>query len=194
MRLKELNKLKRHIEQEFALNSFYSATMDRDMATEFALVSTNGSDILSILVVLHMDRTLVHIRPFACAEHLSVIPAEREVLISMGSVFRLESIEFNESSQVWIITLILIEFDKDDVKSLRINPTTNEIPLVPYRKEKRAIDDEDGVRPLFRAAMHDTLLVNEYVKKENKQNETIEQEAGRLKADMEDIFKMYEKR
>ena len=194
MRLKELNKLKRHIGQEFALNSFYSATLDRDMAMEYALVSTNGLDILSVLVVLHMDRTLVHIRPFACVEHFSVIPAEREVLISMGSVFRLESIEFSESSQVSIITLILVEFNKDDIKSLRINPTTNKVSLVPYEEEERPVNNEDSVPPFFRAAMHDTFLVNEYIKEENEQNETIEQEASRLKASMEGIFQIYGKR
>jgi hypothetical protein len=76
MHIRELNKLKRHVGSEFALNSFYSATLDQDTGTEFALIATNGSDIVSVLVIIHIDRKLVYTRPFAIIEHLSVIPDE----------------------------------------------------------------------------------------------------------------------
>ncbi|CAF2124098.1 unnamed protein product [Rotaria magnacalcarata] len=170
------------------------ATLDRDMAIEFVLVSTNGSDILSVLVVLNLDRTLLYIRPFASIEHLSVIPQEREVSISIGSIFRLHSVEFVESIQVWIIKMTLIEFDRDDIKSLRIYSAAHQVSLDIYRKEKSSIDDEDAAAPFFCAAIHYTIMVNEYAKLENNRTELIQQETDRLKENMEDIFKIYGKR
>ena len=190
MKRRELNKLKRHIGKEFALNSFYSATVDREIGMEFAVISTNGNDILSVLVVLNIDRSLIYIRSYASIEHLSVIPGEREVLITMGSVFRLQSIEFDSSIDVWIINLLLIEHDKDDVKKLKINSQTNDISFVTYQEIDNPIDDENSVHPFFAAAMHDTLLVHQYM---NKENLTIEDESNDLQNKMTDIFQIYGK-
>jgi hypothetical protein len=194
MKLRELNKLKRHIGKDFALNSFYSATVDRDIGVQFAVISTNGSDILSVLVVLNIDRTLICTRAYASIEHLSAIPDEREVLIAMGSVFRLESVEFDESIQIWVIRMMLMEHNKDDVKKLIINPNTHEVSFITYQGKENSIDDDDSVHPLFAAAMQDTIMVHQYVKDNDNTMKTIQDETARLTNEMEDIFRIYGKR
>ena len=198
MKLRELNKLKRHMGKDFALNSFYSATVDRDIGVEFALISTNESDIVPVLVVLNIDRTQVYTRACASVDHLSIIPDERAVLIALGSVFCLQPVEFDESIQTWIIRMMLIEHNKDDVKQLNVNADTHQVSFLTYRGKENSIDnntdDSASVHPLFAAAMKNTIMVHHYIKDNDNTMETIQDEATRLTKETEDVFRIYGKR
>jgi hypothetical protein len=126
------------------------------------------------------NRDITFTRPFVIIEDFSVISDEREVLISMGSVFCLQTIEFNVTFQMWTIQMVLIEYNKNDVKQLKIDPLTHEVSLETYQDRPNNIDPNDEY-PLFTAALSDTISVQNYVKLEKNKHEIIQQQTDELK-------------
>jgi hypothetical protein len=107
----------------------------------------------------------------------------------MGSVFCLQSVEFNKEISVWIVRMILVEHNKDDVKQLKFNPSTHSVSFETYQGTPSSFDN--GVHPLFYAAMHDTIMVHSYIRSEKNTCQTIQQETEELKKEMQDIFYIY---
>jgi hypothetical protein len=79
--------------QLVSMNSFLSTTRDRNYALALVESGSNRLDELkSVLFEIDLDRDLSKMKPYADISRESAIQSEDEVLIMLGSVFRLNSI------------------------------------------------------------------------------------------------------
>jgi hypothetical protein len=94
----ELQTLKDSVGQFISMNSFLSTSIDRRSAISFLTSSTASGDLQRILFEIDLDPTLAGIKPFANITSNSFYVDEQEVLIMLGSIFRLVKIDFQKSS------------------------------------------------------------------------------------------------
>ncbi|UJR22195.1 hypothetical protein I4U23_025259 [Adineta vaga] len=108
MNLKEVTMLEQNVNQMISMNSFLSATTDKELAKVFAGVSDEMIDISSIQSVLFIikisDMTKDTI-PFAFIQNYSCCPSEEEILFSIGAIFEVISVEQHE--KIWHVNLQL---------------------------------------------------------------------------------------
>ncbi|CAF1319918.1 unnamed protein product [Adineta ricciae] len=98
----ELNKLKASIGQFISMNSFLSTTIDRDVALFFIGDTHSLDDELEpILFEIDVDPRPDGTKPVADITSLSYFRAEQEVLIMLGSIFRLTDLHQDEN-EIWI--------------------------------------------------------------------------------------------
>lgn len=111
----EIRYLQSHVGQLLSLSSFTSTTMDRDLAVLFAGCREN---MISVLFEIHLGITVDNTQPFAYLGVYSAIPDELEVLISMGTIFKLVSLNYDSNSTMWTITLELCRQHNRDIKNI----------------------------------------------------------------------------
>ena len=99
----EFQSLKNSIGQFITMNSFLSTSLDRRLALSFLTSSTASDDLQRVLFEIEIDPTLPSIKPCANITSHSFFTDEQEVLIMLGSIFRLKSI--NHHDRVWIRAL-----------------------------------------------------------------------------------------
>ena len=75
------------------MNSFLSTSVDRRQALSFLYASTSSSSMQRVLFEIDVDPQLDGVKPFANITSLSYFSGEDEVLLMLGSIFRLVSIE-----------------------------------------------------------------------------------------------------
>jgi tetratricopeptide (TPR) repeat protein len=121
MSLDELNKLqkKHRAGTLITTNSYFSTTMNRDIARKFAGQSTEGMVSVLFEVATQIKNSDTNQRkPFAfIGSHSKFGADELEVLFSIGSFFKINKIFYDESDAVWIVQVIFID---DDDTSLEI--------------------------------------------------------------------------
>ncbi|CAF1642179.1 unnamed protein product, partial [Adineta ricciae] len=104
----EIEKLyrERHSIDIIIINSFCSATDDRDMALIFSGAGCYSStnDIQSVLLEITVDQ-MESEKPFAKIRHLSSNSDEDETLFTAGSRFQVSDITYSIEEQVWIVKL-----------------------------------------------------------------------------------------
>ena len=90
----------------FVINSFLSATADRDVSVLFLDSSNQEDEMACVLfeIEISFDKPC---RPFADVTHLSHVPDEHEVLFSIGTLFELQDIRYDEHDRFWIAKLAL---------------------------------------------------------------------------------------
>ena len=109
----ELNALKNSIGQLISVNSFLSTSTNRKLALSFLQSSSVSSDDFEkILFEIQADPETNESKPFANITSFSYFPGEDEVLMMLGSIFRLENIDFDQKIHCSIIRLTLCG-DKD---------------------------------------------------------------------------------
>ncbi len=105
--------------QLVSMNSFLSTTRDRDYALALVESGSNSLDeIQSVLFEIDFDRNLSEMKPYADISRESAIPSEDEVLIMLGSVFRLNSVYSENDGRSWIIRISLSNDDQNEVRDL----------------------------------------------------------------------------
>lgn len=115
----ELKYLKRSINQFISTNSFFSTTANRDIAINFAnRLSEMSSDLLIVLFIIEANPDVAKSKPFADIRSLSFFPHECEVLFMIGCIFRLLSIQRNETEKIWEIRMELAGDDDIALKNL----------------------------------------------------------------------------
>ncbi|UJR13243.1 hypothetical protein I4U23_000265 [Adineta vaga] len=112
----ELQALKNSIGQFISMNSFLSTSVDRRSALSFLYSSTASTDLQRILFEIDLDPNLSNIKPFANITSLSFFTDEQEVLVMLGSIFRLVNIEHKD--RVWVVQLTLCSDDDNDLKPI----------------------------------------------------------------------------
>ncbi|CAF1604356.1 unnamed protein product, partial [Didymodactylos carnosus] len=113
----ELNLMKSNAEQFITMNNFLSTTFSRKTAVKFAKQVTVNNDVERILFEMEADTRLLT-KPFANIEHLSYYEEENEVLIMLGSIFRITELYYNERNNIWIAKLILCSEEDYDLKEI----------------------------------------------------------------------------
>lgn len=83
----ELKFLRVAVGQFISINSFFSTTVNRDIALFFLGDSTIINNLQRILFEIDADPHLDGIKPFANISLVSYCPDEEEILMMIGSVF-----------------------------------------------------------------------------------------------------------
>ncbi|CAF1273675.1 unnamed protein product [Adineta steineri] len=113
----ELEILRTSIGQLISMNSLLSTTLNREQALKFLCRSKISDDEHRILFEIDADPQLTGIKPFAEIANLSYYPKEEEVLLMLGSIFRLNDISRNVDDS-WNIQMTLCSDDDNDLKSI----------------------------------------------------------------------------
>ncbi|CAF1449663.1 unnamed protein product [Rotaria sp. Silwood1] len=98
-----LQQLQDNIGALISMNGFLSTTLSRDTALEvFAGVGHNRNDCESVLFEFCIDETIT--RTYADISVISQYPEEEEVLFTIGSIWKINSVQKN-NDLYWIVTL-----------------------------------------------------------------------------------------
>lgn len=113
----ELETLKGRIGKLVSTNSFLSTSDDREVAKMFVGGPSLPDNMRSVLFEIEADPLMVDTKPFADITLMSQYPEEREILFMFGSVFRVSSVDLDETFG-WIIRMSLCDDDDQDVREL----------------------------------------------------------------------------
>ncbi|CAF3508358.1 unnamed protein product [Rotaria sp. Silwood1] len=117
MATNELEMLKASIGQLISMNSFLSTTTNRRAALSFLYSSTLSDNLERVLFQIEANPHLDGVKPFAGISSLSYFPDEDEVLLMLGSILRLVSIDVGERG-VSIIRSTLCSNSDHDVQAV----------------------------------------------------------------------------
>ncbi|CAF2726265.1 unnamed protein product [Rotaria sp. Silwood2] len=107
----ELNLMKNNIGEFLSMNSFVSTSHNRLVALQFARTSTMiRDDMQPIIFEITIDPRL-KTKAFADITKYSSFSKEQEILIMIGTLFRIETVIKNENDRVWVARLSLASED-----------------------------------------------------------------------------------
>ncbi|CAF1534970.1 unnamed protein product, partial [Didymodactylos carnosus] len=113
----EVQQLNNFRGQLISMNSFLSTTLDREMAVFFlGDIEVLDGDLQPVLFEIEADPRIDGVKPFANITPFSYIEDEEEVLMMLGSIFRLVRIRYE--GPLCIIQLVLCSENDDDVKPI----------------------------------------------------------------------------
>lgn len=110
----ELERLKQSIGKLISINSFLSTTMAYSTALQFLSPSRS---LQRIVFEIKADPKMTNAKPFTNISKHSDYPGESEVLFMIGSIFRLESIDQNDTN-VWVIRMTLSSEEEHGLKQV----------------------------------------------------------------------------
>jgi tetratricopeptide (TPR) repeat protein len=113
----ELENLKTNIGGFISFNTFLSTSLDKDVALLFAGQGDNRPLRESILFQIKIF-TQSNLKPFANIKEKSFMKDEDEILFSLGTIFRIESVECL-NQYIWIINLTLSGDEDLQIQNLR---------------------------------------------------------------------------
>jgi tetratricopeptide (TPR) repeat protein len=108
LNIDELNTLKRSVDGLISMNSFLSATLNRDLAVVFAGTNNQpdaSSPMQSVLFIIDVEDMSKETTPFAPIKSFSCFEEEDEVLFTIGAIFKVQSVEQHEN--MWHVQLQL---------------------------------------------------------------------------------------
>jgi hypothetical protein len=112
MKINQLNEIRENINGFISMNSFLSATQDKQVAIVFSGDGrTTNSDEISVIYEMLIN-TNIRSTPYAKIE--SVMTDEKEILFSMGSIFRIGEIDkFPDHDKVYRVKLTMEHIECD---------------------------------------------------------------------------------
>ena len=115
MHIEELEKFRQSQGHLVSINTFFSTSKIYMVAAGFCIDDPQlQSDFRSVIFEIEVDSS-AHRRPFAQISHDSAMEDEEEILFSMCSVFRIESVEPDD---IWYIKLKLTDEMSDELTNL----------------------------------------------------------------------------
>ncbi len=117
MSYEELNILKDSKDKLISMSSFLSTTFNSQLALMYLASSTNDNTLERVLFEIDADPNLIGVKPFADLSKISCFPEEEEVLMMLGSVFRLKNIRLDEN-QIWHIEMKLCSDHDCDLQAI----------------------------------------------------------------------------
>ncbi|CAF1479083.1 unnamed protein product, partial [Rotaria sordida] len=111
----ELEILKQSLHQFISINSFFSTSTNSQKVHKFFHGSADNLR-QPVLFEIYADPKMVVLKPFANVSEYSEYPGESEILFTLGSIFRLNSIEYSNGDKVWIIRMTLCSENEHDLK------------------------------------------------------------------------------
>jgi tetratricopeptide (TPR) repeat protein len=100
-----------------SMNSFFSTSLDRNIALMFLDPSNNDNKLKKVLFEIDADPCRDHVKPFANITSFSYYQEEKEVLMMLGSVFRIDNIHLDQH-HIWVVNLTLCSDTDHDLKSV----------------------------------------------------------------------------
>ncbi|CAF3971426.1 unnamed protein product [Rotaria sp. Silwood1] len=99
-----------------SINHFLSTSKNKKIALSFASQSINRSGIVAVLFEMKINPKSRK-SPFSDISKLSFYPKEDEVLFSMGTVFRIQSVEKDKKNVgIWNVSLVLTDDEDENLK------------------------------------------------------------------------------
>ncbi|CAF0961802.1 unnamed protein product [Rotaria sordida] len=114
----ELEILKQCRDQFISVNSFFSTSIDKQLALSFLKLSDDKENLEAVLFQIDADPKMAITKPFADITEYSEYKDEAEVLFMLGSIFRLDSVNRSKHGQVWIIQMTLCNDDEHNLKQV----------------------------------------------------------------------------
>ena len=111
----ELKLIQSNVGQFISMNSFLSTTHRRQTALTFLNAIQLNNDIDRILFEIDIDPRQ-KTTPFSSIDRLSYFKSEDEVLIMLGALFRIESINEEKAEKLWIAHIKLASEDDFHLK------------------------------------------------------------------------------
>ncbi|UJR06839.1 hypothetical protein I4U23_011127 [Adineta vaga] len=131
VRKEELEELKSKVGGLLFFNQFLSATLDSSIAAEFARATYEDPSKEGLLYEIEIDLPTMNtdLTPFAYISQYSSFAEEREVLISMHSLFLIENIELYDN--FWVLKLKIVNgiWDADFDERSIFSQQSYEIPI-----------------------------------------------------------------
>jgi hypothetical protein len=113
----EINSLKESIGSFISIHTFFSTVVDRNRALEFLNTCNQSNGFHRVFFQIDADPQMVTTKPFADITRYSDFPQEREILFSIGSLFRITNVQ-QRDDQIWIIEMTLCGDDDSDLQVL----------------------------------------------------------------------------
>ena len=111
-----LEKLKNSLGEFISMNSFVSASLDRQLALFYIADANFSSNLERVLFDIEADPRLDAVKPFANITSISYFCKEKEVLFTVGAIFQIMDIHPTED-RVWVIRMKLCSDNDGDLKS-----------------------------------------------------------------------------
>ena len=116
MSKEEVDMLKNSINKFISINSFLSTSSDRGIALEFLNEDQSADDLRKVLFEIDADPA-VTTKPFADITKISYYQGESEVLMMIGSIFRIVNVR-EDDRKVVIIEMTLCSEDDNELKNI----------------------------------------------------------------------------
>lgn len=113
----ELQLLQNSEGQLISINSFLSTSINREVALCFLSNSPPIDSTTSVIFEIFADPNLENIKPFANITQLSYFAQEQEVLIMLGSIFRIVKV-YRSDDQLWTIRMMLCSGNDHGLKPI----------------------------------------------------------------------------
>jgi tetratricopeptide (TPR) repeat protein len=111
--------MRQNIGQFLSMHNFLSTSTDSQVALIFAESNAApDAHTVHILFQFNIDTRLTNTKPYANIKNLSYFPDEEEVLIGLGAIFRIDTVEYSDFKQTWIAVLTLCSEDNFELKDL----------------------------------------------------------------------------
>ncbi|CAF3665615.1 unnamed protein product [Rotaria socialis] len=114
MSIEELNVLQSSIGQLISMNSFLSTSANRDLALFYLGNSTALDASPRVLFEIDADPRLDSAMPFANITAHSHFPDEEEILMMLGSIFRIESIQHQREKDSQLVHIVRMTLCSDN--------------------------------------------------------------------------------
>jgi tetratricopeptide (TPR) repeat protein len=158
----EIDLFENSIGNLISINSFFSTSVYRELALLFLTQSSSSNDLEKVLFEINADPLPTYTKPFGFIESNNYFRQTEEVLFTLGSIFRLISIQ-HQSDGIWIIQLSLCTDNDSELKEIFKPFKTNEnISLISFGNLLRKMGQSNKAEKFF------TQLLNEL--SENSQN------------------------
>ncbi|CAF1241265.1 unnamed protein product [Didymodactylos carnosus] len=113
----ELHELKDNIGGLISMNTFLSTTCEKGVALIHAGDGSFSPILESILFEIQVN-TSIDTKPYANIKEFSVMNHEDEVLFSIGTIFRIKSVEKASATGIWSVKLLLNSESDEQLKVL----------------------------------------------------------------------------
>ncbi|UJR18835.1 hypothetical protein I4U23_021963 [Adineta vaga] len=115
-----LKLIRNNINGFISLNSFLSTSTDIDFAIGFAAAGEIADNLTHCLLQISIDPHMTN-AAFAVIKDLSCHSDENELLINLGSICRIDDVEYDQDQELWKITLTLCDLDSYELKDLLVD-------------------------------------------------------------------------
>ncbi|CAF4393279.1 unnamed protein product, partial [Adineta steineri] len=111
LKLSQILLISKHKNDLISLNGFISTSLEEDIAKRFCF-GRSIEDHEPVIFIIDIDMTNEQSTAFADISNLSRYPDEEEILLSIGSIFCIESVNLDENKQLYRIHLSLSQHNK----------------------------------------------------------------------------------
>ncbi len=116
MSIEELNVLKDSKDKLISTTSFLSTSFNPNLALMYLGSPVNDNTLEKVLFEIDADPSLIGTKPFADISKVSYFSQEDEVLMMLGSVFRINNI-YLDDNQIWHIQMNLCSDNDCDLRT-----------------------------------------------------------------------------